>query len=300
MIEELLYKHLHEKGQELEPHLAKFKGKMAIFNQEAPKDTDAGWESKTQYGRIVFDIDTTQDTERKVSGVLLVDISTEKTQTPPEYIEPIVKELIDGYFFSSPDLTMAAQWKASNYFTEPTKMVNGVTLTFDLLAFPNQLTEEPDPVKTANDWLKELYPDAKIIGEDNLPEAWKPTDEAPAFYCRLIQLGNGRMPSSAAVTWIGATMRIGVMAPSEQVRASIAKKCIQVLNNETRLMMKEGDEQTPMLIDDVSVDLASDQVRVGQLLIKGTYGVLNTYTGTPLKNVYVAGMGIESEVPRGN
>lgn len=298
MIEELLIKHLQEEGQELSSYLATFGGKLAIFNQEAPKDTDAGWGEKTQYGRIVFDIDTTQDTERKVSGVLLVDISCEKSQTPPEYIEPIVKELIDGYFFTTQELTMAAQWKASNYFTEPTKKVNGVTLSFDLLAFPSQLTTDPDPVKTTNDWLKTLYPAAKVIGLDALPDVWKPTIDNPAFYCRLLNLGAGRMPSTAAVTWIGATMRIGVLAPTENVRARETKNCIQVLTNETRIIMNDG---SPMLIDDMSVDLTADQLRVGQILIKATYGVLNTYTGKPLKNVYVSGIGAESEVTnRGN
>ena len=286
MIEEVLYKHLQEKETELGSYMARWNSKMAIFNQEAPKDTDKGWGEGSQYGRIVFAIDTNDDPERKISGKLLVDIMCEKEQTPPEYIEPIVKELIDGYFFTRPEITMAAQWSASNYFTEATEKVVGVTLTFDLLAFPAQETTDPDPVKAVNQWLKILYPEGKVICKDILQETWKPTDEAPALYCRLASLGEGRLPSSAAVTWIGADMRVCVMAPSENVRSAIAKNCVQALTNADKLILEDG---SPMLIDAVSANLTADQMRAGQVQIKTTYGVLNQYTGTPLKNAYISG-----------
>lgn len=297
MIEAVLYKHLHEKGTELSSYLARWNDKMAIFNQEAPKDTDKGWGEGSQYGRIIFAIDTNDDPERKVSGKLLVDISCEKSQTPPEYLEPIVKELIDGYFFTTPAITMAAQWSGSNYFTEASEKVVGVTLTFDLLAFPAQETTDPDPVKTVNQWLKSLYPEGKVICNDVLEETWKPTDESPAFYCRLVNLGEGRMPSTAAVTWIGADMRVCVMAPTDSFRHLCAKKCVQVLTNESRLILDDG---SPMLIDSVSANLAADQMRMGQIQIKATYGVLNEYTGKPLNKAYVNGQHAEREVINGN
>ena len=104
------------------------------------------------------------------------------------------------------------------------------------------------------------------------------------------------MKSTAAVTWIGATMNINIMAPSEKVRSTMIKNSIQILENATRLILNDG---SPMLIDKLNGNMAADPLREGQIQIKATYGVLNTYTGTPLQRAYVSGMGAESEVRNG-
>ena len=163
--------------------------------------------------------------------------------------------------------------------------MSGITITFAVLAYPNQETESPDPVKAVNLWLKTLYQNAYVIGKDKLPETWKATDETPALYCHISSLGDSpRMKSTATVTWIGANMNVNVIAPSEQVRNTISKSATQILTNATRLMLDDG---SPMLIDDVTANLTADPLREGQINIKSTYGVLNVYTGTPLRSVRI-------------
>lgn len=270
--------------------LARYMNRPAVFDTVAPDDTDTNWE-KAQYPRCIFQLDMQADPERKISGRLFVDVMCEnkKKSALPEELEAIVKAAVDGCFFSTPDLTISAQWKSSDIFSEKDNKLSGITLSFDVLAYPVQETESPDPVLTVNLWLKTLFPKAYVIGRDKLPETWKPTDDSPALYCRLFSLGDSsRMNSTAAVTWLDTDMRVNVMAPSEKVRSTICKSSIQILTNATRLMLDDG---SPMLINTVHGNMGADPLREGQIQIKTTYGVLNTYQGTPLDHIFVTGKG---------
>ena len=295
-MESIIYKYLCEKLN-TEEMLAVYGGKPAVFNKFVPDDTDENWKD-AQYPRCVFDLNMQADAERKISGRLLVDVmcENETSSIQPEELEEVIRTTIDGCFFSKTDLTISAQWNTSDDFTEKDRKVSGITLVFDILAYPIQETEYPDPVQAVNLWLETLYQNSKVIGRSKLPEVWKPTDESPAIYCRLSNLGEGRMKSTAAVTWIGATMHVNVMAPGERVRSTISKQSIQILTNATRLMLNDG---SPMLIDSVTGNLSADPMREGQIQIKATYGVLNEYMGTPLKNIYVTGKGaLENVIPQ--
>ena len=293
-MEKIICSYLREKLN-AENLLAEYMGKPAVFNTAAPDDMDENW-TDAQYPRCIFQLDMQADPERKISGRLFVDVMCEKetASVQPEVLEAIVKSAVDGCFFSNSELTLSCQWYSSDEFSEKDDKLSGITLTFDVLAYPLQETESPDPVFTVNLWLKTLFPEAYVIGRDNLPETWKPTDESPALYCRIASLGeSSRMKSTAAVTWIGADMRVNVMAPSEKVRATISKQSIQILLNATRLMLDDG---SPMLIDQVNGNMAADPLREGQIQLKATYGVLNTYSGTPLIRAYVKGQNAEMEV----
>lgn len=294
-MEEIIYKYLCTQFEET---ISKYADAPAVFNTNAPDDMDENW-NDAQYPRLIFDLNMQANPERKISGQLFIDVmcENEASSIQPEELESIAKNAIDGCFFSNQELTISAQWNRSDVFSANDDKVSGITLTFDVMAYPVQETEEPDPILAVNLWLKTLYQDAYVIGKDTLPEVWKPTDESPAIYCRLSNLGeSSRMKSTAAVTWIGATMNINIMAPSEKVRSIMIKNSIQILENATRLILNDG---SPMLIDKINGNMAADPLREGQIQIKATYGVLNTYTGTPLQRAYVSGMGAESEVNNG-
>ena len=296
-MESIIFKYLREKLNKKDL-LSVYMNMPAVFNKNVPDDMDENW-GETQFPRCVFDLSMQSDSERKISGQLLVDVMCENEipGVQPEELESLVRSAIDGCFFSKTDLTISAKWKSSDAFSESDDKVSGITLAFDILAYPVQETEPPDPVHAVNLWLKTLYQNAKVIGRDTLPAVWKPTDESPALYCRLSNLSESpRMKSTAAVTWIGATMRVNVMAPSEKVRSVISKSSIQILTNATRLMLNDG---SPMLIDNVTGNMAADPMREGQIQIKSTYGVLNEYIGTPLNNIYVTGKGsVETVIPQ--
>lgn len=292
-MEEIIYKHLC--SQFNNGTLAQYADIPAVFNMKAPDDMDENW-NDAQYPRVIFELNMQADSERKISGQLLIDVmcENETSSIQPEELESIAKTAVDGCFFSNEELTISAQWNRSDMFSQNDDKVTGITLAFDILAYPVQETEEPDPVLAVNLWLKTLYQNAYVIGKDTLPEVWMPTDETPAIYCRLSNLSeSGRMKSTAAVTWIGATMNINIMAPSEKVRSIMIKHSIQILENATKLILNDG---SPMLMDKITGNMAADPLREGQIQIKATYGVLNTYTGTPLKRAYVSGIGAESEV----
>lgn len=297
MIEEVIYTHMQDNGNDLGPFLATYANKMAIFNQEAPKDTDSAWNQGSQYGRIVFLVDMREDVERKVSGTLTIDIECEDGKQVPEEIAPIVLSLIDGYFFTDSELTMAARWNQSNYFTDPTKKVIGVTMTFDILAFPLQTTTDPDPILACNTWLAAVYPEAKIIGTDTLEAIWKPTDEAPALYSRLVKLvTSSKIRSNANVDWFDAEIRVHALAPTLNIREAICKTIVETLTRLTRIMMSD---KSPMQVWTVTATMSADQLRTGQITINATYGVLPpTIPVDPLNLATVQGMNATKQISK--
>lgn len=280
MIEAQVREHLI-KQEALSQYMATYAGAMAVFNQEAPADTDSKWGKGSQYGRIVFFIDMKDDPQRQISGTMGVDLYCEKgAKQVPEEIEPILRPLIDGYFFSNEEVTIAAQWKTTQYFTEPSKKVVGATLMFDLLAFPNQLTSDPDPIALINQWTsKDLpavlgIPEVRVIGCDGLPSAWKPTNELPAIYWRL---GNIRkcswIPDTYNCSWETATLHGHVMAPEAATATKIARAIEHTLTIKKRLIF---EDLAPLMIDrNIQVSPANDPLRTGQISLDGTYGILN-------------------------
>lgn len=295
MIEKELYKHLHAQSESLGQYMAIYREKMAIFNQEAPADTDDGWESKkSQYGRIVFALDLTDDPEREYSGTLAVDVMCEDGKQVPEDLEPIVRSLIDGYFFNSENITIAAQWSASNYFTTPTEKIVGVTLTFGLLSFPKQTTIDPDPIALFNQWTEKELASAigkkiRIIGHDAMEPAWKPTNEEPAIYWRLATVGPcGWIPDTYNCSWQTAVIYGHIMVPDKDVAAIMARMISNILTLKRRLIF---EDMSPLMVDrNIRVNLGSDQLRTGQITIDATYGILNVPKPCEqLSNLYVKG-----------
>lgn len=294
MIEPILQLHLQKHAELLAPHLATYADRMAIFNQEAPEDTDEYWEEEeSQYGRIVYAVDLNDDPERKYSGTLTVDVLCERDEQDPDELEPIVRALIDGYFFSTKEITMAAQWSASNYFTDPTDKIVGVTLTFGLLAFPKQSTIEPDPIALFNLWTNRELENAlnkhiRVIGHDIMECAWKPTNDYPAIYWRLSTIGPcGWIPDTYNCSWHTAVVYGHIMAPDKEVSASIARAIDNILTLRRRLIF---EDKSPLMVDrNIRVNLGADEMRVGQITIDATYGILRRYPCNPMNHLSVDG-----------
>ena len=290
MIETSLYNHLMDQEQILGPLLATYDRKPAIFNQEAPDDQDELWETSTQYGRIVFFVEMSKDPERKASGTLLIDIMCQKgsPSPPPEEIEPIIREMIDGYFFPTENQgAMAVQWKNSQAFSEPKKQIAGVTMMFSILAFPIQSSfTDPEPIGLLNSWTKEVYCESYVIGHDSQPErAWKPTDHSPAIYWRIVHIGNcSWIPDTYGASWLDAQFRCHIMAPSYDVAIDIARDMQHRFVLAKRLVFDDG---SPLMIDRrVYIQPGADALRAGQLTVDGTFGIL-TYIPekAPIQNI---------------
>jgi hypothetical protein len=279
MIEAVLLQHLQQQP-ELVTFLSTYAGKAAVFNQEAPPDTDRLW-SKEQYGRLVFFLNMQDDPARKISGQLEVDLICKTGEQIPEEIEPFIKEAIDGYFFTSDKETFAAQWSASNYFTEPTQKTNGVTVIFDLLAFPYQETCDPDPVQLINNWTKQLMPTCSVIGRDTVDAVFKPDDERPAVYWRQTAISKcSWIPDTYHCSWLTSTLQGHIFTAEQNIAHAIARTIEHKLTIAKRLIFPDN---APLMVDrNIRLNLTTDALRNGQITLDATYGILNIEETPPI------------------
>ena len=283
MIEQALYEHLIEQ-QALADILGRYNNKPAIFNQKAPTDNDELWEA--QYGRVVFAVDLQGDPARIMSGTLMVDISCQEKDQVPEEIEPVVRQLIHGYFFSNGTFTVAAQWKNTAYFTESVNEVVGCTVAFSLLAFPVITTSDPDVIARFNKWTSEMFPGLHVINYAELPaQAWKPTGAESAVYWRLVQDSPaGWIPDTFQTIWRTAAVRCHIFSESNAIAATVARDLITRLYAEKRIL-KSGE--SPIMVNRRnSADLAEDPLRTGQVSVEATYGiVISSSTDAVFQNI---------------
>ena len=110
MIEQAVYEHLKAQS-ELTAHLTTHGGEPAVFHRKAPDDADPQWGYSSHYGRVVFETDLQGDPERIMGGTLVVDVMCDKNGCHSEELEPVIKRLVQGYFFSNGTFAVAAQWK---------------------------------------------------------------------------------------------------------------------------------------------------------------------------------------------
>lgn len=272
MIEESLLNHLTAQP-ELAELLAAYAGKPAVFSQEAPADADALWGQGPQYGRVVFAVDIQGDPERTIGGTLVVDIMCKKDEQFPEDIEPVIRQLIHGYFFSSGTFTVAAQWKTSDYFTQANDNVTGCTVSFELLAFPILTTDTPDVIARFNEWSS-AYEGLHVINHDELPAtAWKPTSSESAVYWRLVDESPANwIKDSFSTIWRTATVRGHIFSEDIATATTVGKRLLTGLYQAKRLM--KAEEVPVMVHRNNSLNGSADALRTGQLTVEATYGVI--------------------------
>lgn len=289
MIEQALFEHLQEQD-DLLPFLATYGGKKAIFNQEAPADVDPGWAAGPQYGRIVFYVNLQGDPARTMGGTLTVDILCKEDEQFPEDIEPILRNLIHGYFFSRETFVVSAQWKNSTPFTEPTNKVTGCTVTFDLLAFPVS-DYAPHVIAQFNEWssgIDNLF----VINHDKLPTAaWKPCDGNTAVYWRAAREEPASwIRSTYATEFISATVKGYIFSESPAKAAEVAND-LKIRLYAIKRLKKDGAllraGESPIIVNRRNiVDNGADPLRVGQLTVEATYGVIVHFEiGETIRNI---------------
>lgn len=286
MIESAVLTHL--RGQQtLTSLLTTYNSLPAVFSQNAPPDNATGWAAGAQYARVVFLVDMQGDPERVLGGTLTIDVSCKEGGAFPEDIEPVIRGLVHGWFFTVGTFTAAAQYKQSNYFTQPTEHISGVTMTFELLAFPVLTTAAPDVVARLNAWTDALAGIRVINSGTALPTpAWRPTVQDSAVYWRLVtEEPAGWIPDTWQTMWRTATMRGHVFAPDNGTAAKIARQIVQGLNTAGNLTAS-GD--SPVRVDrDNRIDLGADPLRTGQITVPATFGVIMKFnTAGKLQHIY--------------
>lgn len=287
MLEQVICNYLKSDAP-ISDKLTKYDGEPAVFLLEAPTDQDELWDKGPQYPRIIYELSMQEDPERKTSGMLLVDLylNTDSGLFLEE-VAPVIQNAISGRFFTDEKDTIAAVWRQSDPFTTPEdgSHVAGITITFDVIAFPKQLTYTIDPVEAVNGYIKELYPNIRMIGVDHMESVWQATEEAPAAYVRLQRMNPGTFPSTYHVTWYNPVMMVHIMAPSVEARNSILRNIVETLQQRQRIILSDG---SPLMMVRLALTVGADQLKEGQLSIEASYGLLRDYPDRePINNVSV-------------
>lgn len=268
--------------------LAAYGKSPAFFYQKAPSDSRQGW-GKQKYPRADFTVDLRQDHERKRAGTLTINIwvTSECVPTgdldPDRAIEKRLDELISGTFYTDGETTFCAEWDRSDEFTtqvssashNTTPEVYGITMTFDLMEFPEQITTTPDPIQGLNAWAKRYFPELTAIGYDQMPERWKPTDEHPALYWRFE--GSNSAKQTYAVTWFNGIFAAHIIAESVRERNRWIKAITERAQNDGEVLLMDD---SPMFINSIAIRHGADPLREGQLQLRGQYGVLSVLDET--------------------
>lgn len=283
MVEEKIYSYLVQ-NPNVGKLLTTYNGLPAVFLQEAPSDTDKNW-ADNQYGRLIFGVDYVENAERAISATLWVDIFSSKTGPQPEETADIVKRELDKRFFSDGAEVVALDWNATNGFQETfgDKLVNGVTLTFDVLFFPSQLTTQPDPIEAMNRWTKEKLPNAFVMGVDDLPDTWTPNSETPTVYWRVANIRDGSLyPNTYHCTWHDADLTGHFMMDDTTARQTVCKSIVDALTTAGTVMLLDG---SPLFVLRTAFTAGADAVEAGQVTVTASYGVLRSYGHAPVLNV---------------
>lgn len=279
MIENLIYQALQGING-LSGLLAKYSDTPAIFYQQAPNDQDDGWDG-LQTPRVDYMVDWQYNAERKAEGALEVNVWCSSTQEiTPEEIEPLIRVGLSELFLTDETETYAIVWARSDPFgvegNEPIML--GITLQFDILAFPVQYTTTPDPVEGVNLCLKQFMPNAKIIGVDTLPALCRASAEEPIIYCRL-QTDESSMKNSYAVAWITTNIAIHVFADHPQARQTRCREITNILALEGEIILTDD---SPMILKQLKINTSYNPLQQGQITISGQYGVLRKEDPAPI------------------
>lgn len=271
MIEQIITDYLRG-SPALTRALARYGGVPAVFCQKSPGDTDPRWEQGHQFPRAVYLLDLAGDPQREREGTLAVDLFC-LPPTAPEDLEPLVREWVDGRFFSGGEQVLSAAWRASNYFTEPTEKVDGVTVLFDLVEYPVQEIDGPDPVLLLNRYVHEQYPQAAIIGLGGWEEpVVTPSRERPVFYSMLTGLAPcAQIPDTFHCIWRTASLQLHIAAGDRQVELAIADRLAVDLARKRRLFFPD---KGPMMIDPPKIQPSTSPQRTPYLTLEGNFGIL--------------------------
>lgn len=266
--------------------LATYNKQPALFYQKAPSDSRRGWGNQ-RYPRVDFTVDMRQDPERKTAGTLTFNIwCTTESQDggendPDRAIEVRLIEIVSGTFYTGKDMgTVCAEWERSDEFiyegnashnTHPE--VYGLTVIFQLMEFPVQITTSPDPILGLNQWTKQHFGKMMAIAFDEMPPIWKPTDDNPAIYWRFEGTASGNR-QSYAVTWYTGTFAAHIIADSVTERNKWTKAIIERAQLDGEVILPDT---SPMFINKIAVRHYADPLRDGQLELAGQYGVLSQH-----------------------
>ncbi len=290
-----LYSMLYQRivtDQTLGSLLAVYDNRPAVFyNNPAPAD-DPKWGSR-QYPRIDYFVDMQENPARNSNGFLLLNIWCDASfGAEPEEVEQAVRNLLHATFVMTTDYPYCFAWQRSDSFDGKTEKEQGIhtigiTVIFDIMAFPDQTTLYPDPIKAMNDWSKKVIPNAVVIGRDSFTGWLVPTKQHPAIYWRLAS--QSIRQKHFTHVWLDIVIEGHVYAKSAADRLSN----LALLNTAAALLDHvEMEDKSPLFLRNFTCKPHLDYVVTGQLHAEGTFGLLQPlshlrgsgYTGEALND----------------
>lgn len=263
--------------------LTTFDNSPAIFYQQAPHSGATGWhKNKKQYPRIDYTINMQEDPARNSSGILTIHVWCNITSdVEPETIEIRLRQLLHAMFARADDYPYCIAWVRSdawqiNSESNASYETFGITLTFDLIAFPSQITSSPDPVAAINLWTKGILPEATVIGLDDFDGWLEPTRTTPVIYWRNVQ--HNVFQQKHTMTWLDVALEGHVFARSAPDRL------ISLMKLETAAAMTNHikmDDGSPMFISSIMMMQQMNYIRQGQLMARARYGVMHDWYKNP-------------------
>lgn len=273
-LEELIYKRFTE-DKELTKYLTKFSGVPAVFSPEAPNANQEGWRGKPQYPKIIYNFDLQASEERKSAGTLYVYLLCQNTiGVVPEIIEPEVKKCLRDVILTPTGGTpYCFTWAKTDAFTvdeDKESLTIGSEIRFDIMEYPNQETTDPDPIVALSRCIKEIYPEAIVLGLDQIGE-FTEAEKAPVIYCRIVTLDKVSGHNMNIVSWVECRIAVHLLCPDRTKNLKMLSAIMQKLSVEENVILLDG---SPMVVSDIRMDMQSDYLKQGQLQITGRFGIL--------------------------
>ena len=265
--------------------LTTFGGQPAIFNTEFPDDMKEGWNGRTQYPRIEYQINMQVDTQRSSSGTLRILVYTEKNPIIAEQIETLIRRsLKDVLMKPTGEAPFCMAWARTDPYLIEGQGIYCKDILFDVLEYPDQETTDPDPVAALSHYIKNLYDDTIVLGIDRIGEYTSPAD-TPIWYCRLESIQSADGPCTHTITWFNCVIAVHLLCPDAAMRLKMIAGLNQRLANAAEVIMLDD---SPMQLPKLTVNNRADYLRAGQLTVNGYYGCLKDKPlGLIVRNVVI-------------
>lgn len=281
---ELIWRRLSQ-DQRVTAGLTAFGGMPAVFVEEAPTDTSAGWDGVSNYPRMVFQVDLSANEERKCQGSMVLSILAENQGSYDlGAAAAAVRDCLCGVFLTPEgESPYCLAWNRTDGFTLEGTNICGQEMQFDILEYPSQETTDPDPAQGLNAYLKALFPEALVLWQDRARKEEEITAGRPVFYVRLEREAEDEGRSTFAVAWMECTLAVHVFAASSSLRGKYARAIAGHLSVDGEA---ELADRSPLFVTGIALNLGADYLRAGQVSVTGRYGILrHTEKKTKLSGV---------------
>lgn len=266
-IEDLICKRLSESAA-ISELLAVYDGKPAVFIHRIPDDSDENWQGEP-YPRILIDLSMNEGTERQFEeGVKIHIICAKNNTVNPEDLKDSICKSMDYCFFTKSESSICTKWNRTEF--SESQETKTCTHIFDLMVFYKPIIQNPDPLSTLNEWLKNSYPNAKVIGVDSMDEIWQADIDTPAIYGRLENIVPGKNGDTWEVTWMNAGIRLHILA-DKTLKPLLIRDISEKLLVKKKLTMSDGG---PMFILKVNYNDTMNPLKNRQFFVECQYGVL--------------------------